>query len=280
MNNNPKLRHEAVMWLKGSRDFGTGVEILSQSGFKPGVVAKLKRVGPEGPAAAERLQFLIRELISVFGGEAPEDTDAELHVFRGQEAPADEPETSSKAIMDMAERVDAEDKSIPENIAAVIREYAAAYRVREQAFTALQSLPEDNDETTMLQRKNLSEAIDTATETMETLYPYYERYLNEHHVPTDKEMKELEQQPDEGTVEAEGSDGSIIDMPVSELKNLKKSLKTKILRAGNMLEYQQETKADKPNPMPDGPKRVKYETKIKNLTKKVEDIDMILAQKG
>ena len=281
MNDNQKLRRSAVDWLNGNREFDRGVDILTQAGFKPGVVAKLRRVGYEGPAAKERLLYLIREFISVFGGTPPEDTDAELHVFKGKESPIDQPETSSKAIMAMAERVEAQDPSIPENIAVVIREYAAAYKVREQAFTALQSMSEDNDEKTMLHRKNLSEAIDEATSTMERLYPFYDNYLNEHRVPTEQELQavKLADEPLEPSQpEASPSDLTLTDRDINSLKAEKKALKTKILRARNMLDYQQETKADKPNPLPACPKRTKYETKIKNLNKRLEDIEYILAQ--
>ena len=45
-----------------------------------------------------------------------------------------------------------------------------------------------------------------------------------------------------------------------------------------MLEYQQETKKDTPDPMPESPKRVKYETKIANLTAELEQIDYAIAK--
>ena len=65
-----------------------------------------------------------------------------------------------------------------------------------------------------------------------------------------------------------------------ELQKLRKSVATKIGRAKNMLEYQQETKAESPNPMPESPKRVKYETKIANLSRELEQIDYAIAKLG
>ena len=279
MNNNPLLRREAVKWLNGDRAFERGISILQQSGFKPGVVAKLARVGADGPEAAARLQYLIREYISVFGQVMPEDTDAELHVFHGKESPADQPVTKSKAIMAVAERVAKKDESVPTNIAKLVNEYACAYKLRDQAFRAMGQVNEDNSEKSMEMRRRLSDTIDATTERMEKLYPYYERWLNDQAVPTDEELATIKQQPKpEKTVKAKASDGKLIDMPASELRTLKKSLKTKILRARNMLDYQQETKGARPNPMPEGARRIKYETKIKNLSQKVEDVEMILAQ--
>lgn len=278
MTTDRKLYQAAVAWLRGDRNFNSGMNILLQSGFKPRVVAKLQRVGASAPAAAERLQYLIREFISVFGGEAPEDTDAELHVFKGKESGMAPSASSSKAIMAMAERVEAQDKSIPENIAIVIRRYANAYKNREKAFRSMTALPENNERETMDTRKALSDAIEHYTSDMEELYPLYDRYLNEHHVPTKAELKALDKDQEKKPAEQNASTPVAAD--ITKLKAEKKSLKTKILRAQNMLDFQQETRGNTPNPMPDCPKRVKYENKIKNLTLQLKKVEYAIAQNG
>lgn len=276
MTTNPKLRQAAIDWVRGKRDFNSGLQILLQTGFKPGVVAKLQRVGASAPAAAERLEYLIREFITVFGGNEPEDTDPELHVFKGKEAGTVPSVKASKSIMAMAVRVEAKDQSIPANIAVVIRRYAEAYRNREKAFRSMSALPEDNEPETIATRKALSDAIDNYSTTMEKLYPLYDRYLNEHQVPTKAELQAL----DKPTAKAEPKQQPLTEKELSSLKEEKKSLKTKILRAKNMLEYQKETRGSTPNPMPDCPKRVKYETKIKTLTARLQQVEYAIAQKG
>lgn len=65
-----------------------------------------------------------------------------------------------------------------------------------------------------------------------------------------------------------------------ELKRMLKSAKTKILRKTNMLLYQQETKAEQENPLPECPKRTKYETAIAELQKDVEQLEYAIARKG
>ncbi|MDO4755848.1 MAG: hypothetical protein Q4A54_05860, partial [Parabacteroides sp.] len=65
-----------------------------------------------------------------------------------------------------------------------------------------------------------------------------------------------------------------------ELQKKRKSVATKISRAKNMLEFQQETKGATPDPMPESPKRLKYETKINNLSKELERIDYAIAKLG
>ena len=97
MKTDRNIRQLAVAWLNSSRNFHQGLQILLNSGFKPGVVAKLYRVGPQAPEASERLVFLIREYISVFGKpDQPEDTDAVLHVFDGMPSPEDTPDEEEK----------------------------------------------------------------------------------------------------------------------------------------------------------------------------------------
>ena len=47
-----------------------------------------------------------------------------------------------------------------------------------------------------------------------------------------------------------------------------------------MLEFQTETKGKEPNPMPESPKRVKYQTKVENLTEELKEIDYQIAKLG
>ena len=62
-NNFIKHRQAAIDWLNGKRDFDAGIKVLEESKFKPGVVAKLKRVGVNGPEAKARLVYLMRSLV-------------------------------------------------------------------------------------------------------------------------------------------------------------------------------------------------------------------------
>ena len=58
-----------------------------------------------------------------------------------------------------------------------------------------------------------------------------------------------------------------------ELKKLKKNLQTSNTKDQNFLEYQDISKADKPNPMPSGPKKLKLENRIKTRLAQIEQID-------
>ena len=107
---------------------------------------------------------------------------------------------------------------------------------------------------------------------MDRMYPLFDEYVKKHAVRTVNEPQPDKEIPTkrEGNIEA---------MPTENLKFMKKSLSTKILRATNRLLYQSETKQEKANPMPDGSERVKYETKIKVLSDRLEQIKMELARR-
>ena len=279
-------RSLVIKWLKSKRDFNDGIELLRESGFKPTVVKKLAKVGREGPCAMERLTFLVRELIMIFSTPQPQvenvpDTDAELHVFEGQEAPADTDEKESVAILAVAERIESGKEQKPDNITSIIREYATQYKKRDKAFREMQSMAEDNDINTMLKRKELSDIIDQCTTLMENLYPFYDAYLKEGVVPDSDSMKSLESsvpstsgESSETTAEEElAVDEELKALTVKELKYRKTRTKTKIARARNMINFQQETKASEPNPLPEGPLKAKYERKIEILSVYLDKID-------
>lgn len=289
-NNFIKHRQAAIDWLNGKRDFDEGIKVLEESKFKPGVVAKLKRVGAKGPEAKARLIYLMRSLIQAWAMPEEEATD---NIDPATGVDADEDRTivtdSSAAYINLAiEKLTVDPEAFPKRIASVIREYADAYKKRDMLHKQLAQLPEDNLDETIAKRKALSDEIAGKTEMMERMYPLYVKYQRLQEDISEQDLKSLSKVNDDtqATDEKDAQDtdesmgDSFEDRTKEELQKLRKSVATKIGRAKNMLEYQQETKADAPNPMPESPKRVKYETKIANLTIELEKIDYAIAKKG
>ena len=288
-NNFIKHRQAAINWLNGKRDFDSGIKVLEESKFKPGVVAKLKRVGEKGPEAKARLVYLMRSLVQAWA--MPEEV-ANDNIDPATGVDVNEETTiytdSSEAYINMAiEKLTVDPEAYPKRIASVIREYADAYKRRDILHKQLADLPEDNDEATVAKRKELSDEIKAKTELMERMYPLYEKFQSLNEDISEEDIQSLEQPTDDNESNDE-KDSSINEPGVGnldgrtkeELQKIRKSVATKIGRAKNMLEYQQETKAETPNPMPESPKKVKYETKIANLTKELEQIDYAIAKLG
>lgn len=286
-NNFIQHRQKAIDWLNGKRDFDAGIKVLEDSKFKPGVVAKLKRVGIKAPEAKSRLVYLMRSLVQAWAmndEEVVDNTDPATGLD-AEDTATIVTDSSAAYIQMAAEKLEAEPNAFPERISSVIREYASAYKTRDKLHKQLAELPENNEPDVMEKRQELTKLIAEKTDLMEKLYPLYEKYLSLNEDISEEELKQLEHDDDNSTnadaSENEGgveSDNSYVGKSKQELQKLRKSISTKIGRAKNMLEYQQETKKDTPDPMPESPKRVKYETKIANLTAELEEIDYAIAK--
>lgn len=276
-----EYRQKAVDWLNGTRDFNEGIQILEESKFKPGVVAKLKKHGVNGPEVMSRLKFLMRELIQAWA--MPDDALVDnVDPSTGLDAGSDTKDHTDAAAMKLVDAVkllDSGEQTFPTNISAVIREYANAYKKRDALHKQLADMPEDNEEKTMQARAELSNQIAVLSDLMEKLYPLYEKYQTEGKDLSDEDMQALEAAEDEKKPK-ETPDVDYSKFSKEELQKARKSVATKISRARNMLEYQQEAKADVANPMPDCPKKVKYENKIANLSSDIEKIDYAIAALG
>ena len=276
------FRQRAIDWLNGKRDFNEGISILKESGFKPGVVNKLSRQGVEGPMAASRLAYLMRELVKAWA--MPEE-QLQDNLDPQEGAPADAQPmltdgTELKKIAETITEVLSENNPHPANISKSIRLYADAYKRRDMLHRKMAELPESNEETVMQERQKITEEIGRCTDLMERIYPLYSQYLQSGQDVTEEQVAEAEAADDE----EEESDGEqtadYANLSIDELKKLRKSVATKMLRARNLIEYQQETKADKPNPLPPSPKRAKYEKKINRLSEELERIDYAIVNLG
>ena len=293
---------KAADWLNGTkRIFSEGLSILKEAAFKPAVIRKLERDGDQGPAARERLEFQMREYVKAFGFtmDVP-DTDAELHVFDGQEAPADQDEQQQMDIMKVAEKMETGEIQTKEKVAPkIVYSYAVAYRNREKAMRLMREAGEQNDEESMARRKHLSDEIEQCTALMERLYPLYERYQSGADISEEDVVKALEESSTD--IDSTSSENSAAtnspadhtsDSPAGmapgelegksrdELLKLKKNAQVRLLRTENKLLYQSEKKLEAENPMPEGPERVKLETRAENIRKEIQAIDMVIAKFG
>lgn len=298
MNNKQETFQKAVDWLNGKRkDFQEGIAILKEAGFKPAVVRKLERDGEQGPAAHERLDFQLREFTKAFGtSRVVPDTDAELHVFEGQEAHADQDEQQQLGIMAMSKKIEAEEMTVEDvNAVHVIHEYAAAYRRREKAQRLMAEVGELNDEESMTRRKEFSDEIEECTALMERLYPLFEKYQSGAEISGEEVEKAIK-----GSSSASSENSAATDSPAThtsdspagqasgelegksrdELLKLKKNALVRLLRTENKLLYQSEKKLEAENPMPEGAERLKLETRAASIRKDIEAIDMAIAKFG
>lgn len=267
-------RESAIAWMNGRRDFNQGIAVLEKAGFKPGVVARLKIAGSSGPSATARLRHLMLTLIQAWAlhPQETEDTDLEQGILDGKDVGTAEP-GGELTIKEAGDRLEAgELTGMPQPVKDIVFSFRKAYVERDKLHRMLAGIGEDNSPEVVEKRKGMSDKIEELSAEMDCLYPQFDAYVKGKRIPDTEE-------PEEAGTGTEGRGMDFEKMTVENLKFMKKSVSTKILRATNRLLYQSETKQEKPNPMPDGPERVKYETKIKVLSDRLEQIKMELARR-
>lgn len=279
MNKFSQYRQRAIDWLNGKRDFNEGVRLLQDSGFKPGVVAKLRKHGENGPDAKARLLHLVRMLVQAWAmpGEQVDDLDPDTGLDASMDAPTVTIDKELRLI-DVIQKDDAGEIELPQNVATVVRKYAAAYRQRDALHKQLAELPEDNSEDTIKKREPILGEIDKCSALMERLYPLYERF--QAGSISDLSNEDLASLEEESASPVEEKEVDLSDKTKDELMKIQKSIKTRIHRANCQLLYQQDSVADKENPLPPSPAREKYETKIRNLSAELEKVQYAIAKFG
>ncbi|WP_099463382.1 hypothetical protein [Parabacteroides provencensis] len=255
-------RSKAIKWIDDKkRPFKQGLAILQESGYKPVAVANVAKRGEENAFANAKLATLMYEFIRLWSKPemAANDEKPEQEVKPEPEAKTEE---EIKTLCDK--------QGYPDIIRRVIHEFYALMGERRQLQSKATAI-EGNEPTQVAERKDLFETIESISLRMDFLWTIKTKFEKDKEVPSE-DIFEV-QKADTSTDGDDEEDDTIPEnATVDDLKKLKKNVNTKLIRARNMLDYQQVTKADEPNPMPEGPKRAKYEKKVETLTAFIEKI--------
>lgn len=293
-----EARRDGIKWLNSQkRDYNTGVNILSRSGYKGFVAARLARTG-EKPQNREKLEYEIRQMIKVwYHPDDPrfEDVDLADDALPGDDGRQETvSEETGQAIVATAEKELAreadEQPAYPPVIAKIIYDFRECYNERARQHRMLAELGETNTQAVCAQRKDIVARIAFLSNRMTLLAAIKQQYEQNKELPSEEQLDELykkESSPEEKTEKEEGEEEDaevaktdLAALSVEELKKAKSNAKSKITKAQNMLLYSTESKPKdgKENPLPDCPKRVKYEKKIEQQKALVEKIEYRLAE--
>ena len=122
--------------------------------------------------------------------------------------------------------------------------------------------PDENTPENIETRRKIIEKIESISARMDILYAAKKAYLEKDIVPDEKELYPV---PNQQAASDPTDSGQLI------IK--RNNLRSSITRAKNQLEYQSQKKADKPNPMPDCPKRRELEVRIAENEKELAEIE-------
>lgn len=285
-----EARRDGIKWLNSQkRDYSTGVNILTRSGYKGFVAARLARQG-EKPHTREKLEYEIRQMIKVWYH--PDDPRFENIDLADDAVPGNDgrPETvteeTAAAIVAIAEnelaREADEQPAYPPVIAKIIYDFRECYNERSRQHRLLAELGETNTQAVCAERKDIVARIGYLSKRMTLLATVKRQCEQNKELPSEEQLDELYKEKDapKEHPDAESDDTDISALSIEELKKAKSNAKSKITKAKNMLLYSSESKPKdgKENPLPDCPKRVKYEKKIADQEALVEKIECRLAE--
>lgn len=258
-----QYRKKAIDWIENDkRTFKEGLALLQAYGYKPVAVGNVARRGEDNDFAKKKLVALMYEFIRLWHRPSMENQDE-------QPEPEVKEEPTPLASTEIEELCNKQ--GYPEIIRRVIHEFYALMEERRKLHAEAAAI-EGNDAENVNKRKDLIDTVETISERMDYLWAVKTKFEQDKIVPGEEIFQHEEEGPaadqddkDDETI----PEGATID----DLKNLKKNTNTKLIRARNMLNYQKTTKDETPNPMPEGPKRAKYEKKVESLTAFIQTID-------
>jgi hypothetical protein len=238
------MKEQVLQWLSSGCDYTHGLALLSQTGKHKNLIHSITG---RPNRYAEKLKY---ELMKAAG-------------LNNLLKPVEEENPAEK---------------LPVIVERVIREHSETFLLRSRLHEQLRALPEDNSGETVKNRKNLSDTISHLSSRIDLLFAAKEAFYTEGRMP-DADI--LFPQPPSHSSEEEPCDSArpltrasdTLPTTPQELKKLKKNLQTSNTKDQNLLEYQDISKADKPNPMPSGPKKLKLENRIKTRLAQIEQID-------
>lgn len=277
-------RRAAIRWLKGTKPYLQGVQILQQSGYKPFLVNKLLR-RPENTAARQKLEYEMRIMIQMWN--KPDDPIYEDEdVDEGAPAVGGEQMDSILREAEELAQAESDEQTFPPVVQKLIYSFSDVYKQRSILQHELGELGETNSDEVLAARKVKVDKIKDLSVVITQLDVLYDNFKKNGVVPTDKDVVgAMHVNSGQAVVKApsENKEDDVLDlasMSVDELKKLLKNEQTKLTRARNQLLYGQDTVPDGKveNPMPDSPKKVKYTRKVEKLTATVERIKYRLAE--
>jgi len=290
-------QEKVQQWIDNGEEYNSGLLLLSEIGK---VMPQMIRIMTNRPNRyADKLKYELLKASGLYKQETVEaqssdqDTDESekdtmqkaaefLGDLLGEKIVVAQKQVSEKSSPEATENEKREDwkdkpsagatknETYPAEVEKVKSEYSRLYNLRAQQHGLMTDVTPDNAPANVKKRKVLSDSIAEISQRLELLYAAKELYFENGTIPDIDalfgEVKKTEQAVDE------------LPNDIAKLKAMKKSLQINIHKAKNKLEYQEETKQKRSNPMPEGPKRLDLEKTIEEREKEIERIEFKIVE--
>lgn len=268
---------EITNWLNSDRNYDDGVFLYQKYGKNP----VLKRLFPgREKFQAEKLAYELGKLIGLGFNQTLESQEPDNKQVPDSGSDETTPNPTNTQLTDKAETFADKAKAAAETLGAmtagdpvpagnyppvinrIIAEFSRLYNERGMLKKQENDTPDENTPENIETRRKIIEKIESISARMDILYAAKKAYLEKDIVPDEKELYPV---PNQQAASDPTDSGQLI------IK--RNNLRSSITRAKNQLEYQSQKKADKPNPMPDCPKRRELEVRIAEKEKELAEIE-------
>jgi hypothetical protein len=261
---------EVISWWYGRRDYYTGIALLSRYCRNKTIVHSLNKPGKENfISSVHKLNYEVTKAVHLDWLHMPKDPSSDFQT--GENNPV---ENSSRNLRP-AEKNNPADTSIPEEeeeapddlsqYPKVIRrlkyEYSNLYKKRSMLHADMRVVDENNTAKSVALRKSLLVEIKSISKQLEYYYSFIDAFEKKGVVPNEETIWPVEKptEPEEPKT-------------LAQLKQLKWTMQSETAKDRSRLLYQQRTKGEKENPMPQGPKRDAIELRLKLREQKMAEI--------
>ncbi len=158
----------------------------------------------------------------------------------------------------------------PAIIRRVILEYAETFQERSRTHKIMADMPEGNSQSLKIKRAELFTIVKQLTVRLESLYNIQEVYKRTGFIPSKDEIWPTPKQK------------AKTELPddIGILKKMKKNQQSSLTKDHSLLDFQSEKHGTIKRPMPNGPKRIKIENRIKGRLKMIDAIDCKLKKEN
>lgn len=269
VNISPEVRQKVVDWVNSkSKDLSTGLEILALTGYKPHVCANFiaHKTRQDIP---KKLESELRLYLRYYAN--PSNS-----IHQDEELETDE-EKEFKVLGNIEKEL--QNEEYPPIIKQLLTAYSSDYKKRSIAHKELKLVGEDNSEESCTKRKDLLFVIACSSLRQDAFWKAFEAFKSDGTLPAE-ELFTAEYIPavNKETDENKAKKSELV--LATDLVGLKKqsdNWRIKISKAENQLNFCSDKKEDKPNPMPEGPKRTMKEKRVAQLIAEKLQIDTAIA---
>lgn len=246
------MKQEIENWLNSERDFNEGIRLLFRYGKNRNLPHNIEG---NSKRYAGKLLYELAKLAGYSFEDLPKLRERKIS----------KPKKQTK-IIPIKSNITEKKNKYPEIVEKLITETQSVYNERALLHKQLVNLPDENTKEIIDKRKELIELIAKCTIRFEILYQAKEDYFQRDIMP---DPDKLWEKSDIKKKKNEENDGA-------KLMKKKKNLESSLSKDRNLLLYQEKTKQQKENPMPDGDYKKRIEKRIKRKEKELQEINLML----